>query len=100
MPRRRRNVSGARLELFDPSLDRANTGLVDDAWYEVTLTKLSMFKTVIDLAGDGVQAAGGETTPAGARLAGMRDFYAFVRERLPQLIDEWAAAKPLRHDSR
>src|SRR5262245_50023034 len=35
--------------------------LVDDAWYEVTLTKLTMLKTIMDLADHGVVAAGGET---------------------------------------
>jgi len=67
--------------------------LVDDSWYEVTLAKLSLLKTLVDIANHGVHAAGGDSTPAGARLAGMRDFYAFVQERMPQLMDEWAATR-------
>jgi predicted transcriptional regulator len=67
--------------------------LVNDSWYEVTLTKLSLFKTLIDLADLGVGAAGGEATTAGARLAEMRDFYAFVQERMPQLLDDWTASR-------
>ena len=67
--------------------------LLDDSWYEVTLTKLTMLKSLIDIVDQGVRAAGGAATPAGARLAEMRDFYMFVRERMPQLLDEWAATR-------
>ena len=80
-------VPGSRRDLYR---------LVDDAWYEVTLTKLTMFKALVDLADQGVTAAGGEATPAGARLADMRDFYTFVQERMPQLMAEWASAKVVR----
>lgn len=67
--------------------------LVDESWYEVTLTKLTLFKTLEDVIDQGVSAAGGTETAVGARLAEMRDFYAFVRERMPALLDEWAASR-------
>ena len=67
--------------------------LVDDTWYEVTLTKLTLFKTLEDVIDQGVVGAGGAATRVGARLAEMRDFYAFVRERMPALLDEWAAGR-------
>ena len=38
-------------------------------------------------------AAGGPATPAGARLAGMRDFYDFVQEELPLLLRRWQKEK-------
>jgi predicted transcriptional regulator len=67
--------------------------LVDDSWYEVTLAKMSLIKTIGDAAAQGVVAAGGPDTPAGARLANMRDFYVFVQEALPGLLDQWAQRK-------
>jgi DNA-binding transcriptional ArsR family regulator len=67
--------------------------LVDDSWYEVTLEKVTLLSTLADLARAGVDAAGGEGTPAGARLAGMRDFYDFVQKELPALLARWQEQK-------
>lgn len=76
-----------------PGSRRDRYRLVDDSWYEVTLAKMSLIKTIAAAAEQGVVAAGGPDTPAGARLAGMRDFYVFVQEALPGLLDEWARRK-------
>jgi predicted transcriptional regulator len=67
--------------------------LVDDSWYEVTLEKMTLITTLADIAREGVDAAGGPATPAGARLAGMRDFYDFVQEELPELLRRWQKQK-------
>src|SRR3954468_9577905 len=67
--------------------------LVDDSWYEVTLEKMTLITTLADIARAGVNAAGGEETPAGARLAGMRDFYDFVQKELPDLLSRWQEQK-------
>jgi predicted transcriptional regulator len=67
--------------------------LVDDSWYEVTIEKMTLITTLADIAREGVDAAGGPTTPAGARLAGMRDFYDFVQEELPVLLRRWQEQK-------
>jgi predicted transcriptional regulator len=67
--------------------------LVDDSWYEVTLEKRTLLTTLADLAREGVVAAGGERTPAGERLANMRDFYDFVQQEMPSLLDRWAEHK-------
>jgi hypothetical protein len=40
-----------------------------------------------------VTAAGGPSTPSGARLANMRDFYMFTQDALPSILDEWAERK-------
>ena len=76
-----------------PGSRRDRYRLVDDSWYEVTLAKMTLIKTLADFADQGVRAAGGSRTPAGARLANMRDFYVFVQEALPELLDKWAARK-------
>lgn len=60
-----------------------------DAWYEVTLAKMTLLETIVDIAEEGIAAAGGPGTPAGARLAAMRDFYVFVQRELPAVLDQW-----------
>jgi predicted transcriptional regulator len=78
-----------------PGSRRDRYRLVDDSWYEVTLAKMTLIKTIADAADQGVVAAGGPDTPAGSRLAGMRDFYVFIQEALPMLLDQWAERKLL-----
>ena len=76
-----------------PGSRRDRYRLADDSWYEVTLAKMTLIKTLADFADQGVTAAGGSRTPAGARLANMRDFYVFVQEAMPELLDKWADRK-------
>jgi predicted transcriptional regulator len=76
-----------------PGSRRDRYRLVDDSWYEVTLEKMTLITTLADIARQGVVAAGGERTPAGARLAGMRDFYDFVQKELPTLLERWTEQK-------
>src|SRR5688572_21224705 len=76
-----------------PGSRRDRYRLVDDSWYEVTLAKMTLLKTIVDHTEQGVAAAGGAGTPAGARLADMRDFYIYVQETLPELMDGWAERK-------
>jgi predicted transcriptional regulator len=77
-------VSGSRRDRYR---------LVDDSWYEVTIEKMTLITTLADIAREGVDAAGGPATPAGARLAGMRDFYDFVQKELPVLLRRWQEQK-------
>jgi predicted transcriptional regulator len=80
-----------------PGSRRDRYRLVDDSWYEVTLAKMTLFKTLVDFAEQGISASGGRGTPAGARLAGMRDFYVFVQEALPELMFRWQERKVSSH---
>ena len=48
-----------------PGSRRDRYRLVDDSWYEVTLAKMTLLKTIVDYAEQGVAAAGGDRTPAG-----------------------------------
>jgi DNA-binding transcriptional regulator GbsR (MarR family) len=79
-----------------PGSRRDRYRLVDDSWYEVTLAKMTLLKTIVDYAEQGVAAAGGDRTPAGSRIAGMRDFYVYVQDALPELMDGWAERRPAR----
>jgi predicted transcriptional regulator len=76
-----------------PGSRRDRYRLVDDTFYEVTIAKMTLIKSLADVADAGVVAAGGRDTPAGARLANMRDFYMFTQEALPSILDEWAERK-------
>ena len=76
-----------------PGSRRDRYRLVDDSFYEVTIAKMTLIKTLADIADAGVAAAGGPNTPAGSRLANMRDFYVFTQESLPSILDEWAERK-------
>jgi predicted transcriptional regulator len=93
-----RYLTQIRMVVRDPVAGsrRDRYRLVDDSWYEVTLEKMTLITTLADIAREGVVAAGGERTPAGARLAGMRDFYDFVQKELPAMLDRWAERKAAR----
>jgi DNA-binding transcriptional ArsR family regulator len=83
----RQPVPGSRRDIYR---------LVDDAWYEVSLAEMTLLKSMSVAAQDGVKAAGGPQTPAGARLANMRDYFVYVQENLPVLLAGWAELKRAR----
>jgi len=83
----RQPVPGSRRDIYR---------LVDDAWYEVSLAEMTLLKSMSVAAQDGVKAAGGAQTPAGARLANMRDYFVYVQENLPVLLAGWAESKRAR----
>jgi DNA-binding transcriptional regulator GbsR (MarR family) len=63
--------------------------LPDDAWYELTLTKMPIFRQITGEATAAVEAVGGDGTVAGANLARMRDYFEYVERELPQLLGKW-----------
>jgi hypothetical protein len=80
-----------------PGSRRDRYRLPDDPWYEASTAKGPLFRTVADLADDGVAALGGPATPSGARVAEMRDFFLFVQAELGGLLQKWEAAKAAGH---
>lgn len=67
--------------------------LPDDAWYVATATKNPLYAQIAGMAAEGVAAVGGERTTAGARLAEMRDFFAFLETEVPALVERWHAER-------
>ncbi|MEH0937224.1 GbsR/MarR family transcriptional regulator [Micromonospora psammae] len=65
----------------------------DNPWYEATVTKTGLYKTFIDIASGGVDALHGRETPAGERVAEMRDFFVFVQEEIDALGERWRARR-------
>jgi predicted transcriptional regulator len=77
-----------------PGSRRDRYRMPNGAWYEASVTKEDVLKTLADLADGGVSALGGTTTQAGARVAEMRDFFRFVQGELDGLLARWREAKP------
>jgi DNA-binding transcriptional ArsR family regulator len=77
-----------------PGSRRDRYRLPDDIWYEVGLGEVPLFKTLGELAAEGTEALGGADTPAGKRVARMREFYHFMENEMPTLLDRWKATHP------
>ncbi|MFV2178721.1 GbsR/MarR family transcriptional regulator [Actinomadura sp. LOL_016] len=67
--------------------------LTDDTWYEGSVSKAVYFKTVADLADEGVGVLGGAEAPPGARMAEMRDFFRFFQDELTEIYKRWKDLK-------
>lgn len=76
-----------------PGSRRDRYRLPSDAWYEVTALKGTLLKVFADVAEEGVDALGGRVTGPGARVAQMRDYFEFVHDEMPALLDRWEAIK-------
>ncbi|SDH58951.1 MarR family protein [Sinosporangium album] len=77
-----------------PGSRRDRYRMPDDAWYEASMTKLTLFSQVADAAKEAVEAVGGPDTPAGAHLSRMRDYVGFLQMEVPGLLDKWRQQKP------
>lgn len=67
--------------------------LPDDVWYESSVSRQGLLKSVSDIADDGVRALGGPNTPSGRRVAEMSAFYRFIDAELDGLLARWQATK-------
>jgi DNA-binding transcriptional regulator GbsR (MarR family) len=76
----REAVPGARRDLYR---------LPDDAWYAASGAKQPTYRKLADVARQGVQAAGGLDTPAGARLRDMEEFFDYLDTEIPGVIARW-----------
>jgi DNA-binding transcriptional regulator GbsR (MarR family) len=75
-----------------PGSRRDRYRLPDDPWYEAGLMKTKALVQLAELIDEGVGAVGPET-PAGQRLAEMRDFYRFVESDLADQLRRWRASR-------
>jgi DNA-binding MarR family transcriptional regulator len=73
-----------------PASRREHYRLRDQAWPTLMSAQNGMVQAMFDVAERGIEATGIDS-PAGHRLAEMRDFYAFMFRELPALIDRWNA---------
>lgn len=81
---RRESVPGSRSDLYL---------LPDDTWYAAAATKQGALAQIIGSTQQGVGVLGGPGTRAGARIAEMRDFFAFAQEEMSSILDRWKALR-------
>ncbi|WP_116200646.1 GbsR/MarR family transcriptional regulator [Amycolatopsis circi] len=72
----------------EPGERRDHYRLYDDLWYATFLKRDRFLIMWRDAASDGIDALGADT-PAGKRLAEMRDFLAFMLVEVNNLYDRW-----------
>jgi predicted transcriptional regulator len=66
--------------------------LRNDLWYEISLGQDQVLAHWANAASDGAEILGPDT-PAGQRLADSHDFFVFLRQELPALLERWRAHK-------
>jgi predicted transcriptional regulator len=69
--------------------------LHDDLWYETYAHRGEMLRRWEQAMAEGATALGPDT-PAGRRLQETREFFAFLREELPAMMERWRARQPTR----
>jgi predicted transcriptional regulator len=72
-----------------PGRQRDRYRLPEDPWYVSSTAERAFIGSVAEVAAAGVDAVGGPTTPAGARVGEMRDFFRFVQGELGELLERW-----------
>ncbi|MEV0586480.1 helix-turn-helix domain-containing protein [Nonomuraea sp. NPDC050310] len=72
-----------------PGSRRDHYRLLTNNWWEAALTKVSLYKTLADMVGEGIDALGGPETHAGKTMTDLRDFYLFMHREIPLLFDKW-----------
>jgi len=60
----------------------------DDLWYEAIVDRQPLLSRWERALGEGVDALGADT-PAGRRLAGSVEFFAFLQREMPALLARW-----------
>lgn len=71
-----------------PGSRRDHYYLGDDFWYEVFGKNDTIYKHLAVALEQGIGAVGADTR-AGRRISETRDFFAFIAEQIPILIEQW-----------
>ncbi|MEV5296804.1 GbsR/MarR family transcriptional regulator [Amycolatopsis methanolica] len=72
----------------EPGSRRDHFRVLDDMWFASLRKRDRLMEMWRDAAEEGVDAVGADT-PAGRRLADMRDFLSFLIRELPLLLERW-----------
>ena len=78
----------------EPGARRDDYRLHDHLWYEVYAYRGEMLRRWEQAMADGAALLG--RTPAGARIEETREFFAFLQEELPALMERWRARQAKR----
>ena len=79
-----------------PGTRRRIYGLAPN-WYTITLTRRTLYRELSDAAEQRPLAIGPETA-AGHRVQEMADFYRFLSQKVPEVLQEWEALRAQRAD--
>lgn len=74
----------------DPGERRDHYEVTDDMWYEAYANRDKLMEQWSLAMAEGVAAVGPDTK-AGWRLETSRQFFDFLREQIPELMDKWRA---------
>jgi DNA-binding transcriptional regulator GbsR (MarR family) len=72
----------------DPGERRDYYGLAAEPWYEALSQRDEILSRWIKALGEGIAAVGPDTA-AGVRLVETREFFEFMKEELPDLLQRW-----------
>src|SRR6478752_1339191 len=79
----------------DPGSRRDHSALADDVWYEALAQRNAVLDAWQRTMADGA-ASNDPETPAGRRLDEMHDFFAFMSEEMPGLLERWRVHREAR----
>ncbi len=71
-----------------PGSRRDRYSFTGESWYEMVVRRERVLDRWVETTRSGVTAVG-RTTPAGRRLAESQEFFEFLREELPALLERW-----------
>ncbi|TNC28482.1 GbsR/MarR family transcriptional regulator [Amycolatopsis alkalitolerans] len=80
---RRSRLPGQRRDIFV---------VRSDYWYEMVSNQDKRYQEMLRTLIDGIEAVGPDS-PAGARLQETHDFFAFLADEMPKLVDRWRAQR-------
>ncbi|MBB4686877.1 GbsR/MarR family transcriptional regulator [Amycolatopsis jiangsuensis] len=87
---------GMVTKVREPGERRDHYRLYDDLWYATFLKRDRLLMVWHDASEEGIEALGADS-PAGKRVAEMRDFLAFMLEELDDLFARWQERRGKRH---
>lgn len=79
----RRRVPGERVDRYD---------VHGTAWAEAMATETHLLRTLVDLLDTGLAAVPPDST-ATNRLGDTRDFFAYMADEMPKLVERWHASR-------
>jgi predicted transcriptional regulator len=79
----------------EPGARRDHYRLHDDVWVEMYLHRSALLRRWEQAMAEGAELIGTDR-PAGRRIEETREFFAFLREELPALMERWRARQPTR----
>ncbi|MBO3745594.1 MarR family transcriptional regulator [Streptosporangiaceae bacterium NEAU-GS5] len=75
-----------------PKSRRDGYRIPEDAWYEGTAIKTDIYRAAAQMSGEAAKALG-EESPAGRRMVVMREYFEFIEDQFPRILQLWKERK-------